>query len=309
MGELAQEGGCLTTDVQDAQALSEAITALARNHDLREKLSQQAVRRNLKTWDDYVLEFLDALGKAPVRSEPEARSVAPPYHPPTAWTDLLYPSCILEHWQMYDGERLALTGILACQKPHCSIEIGTFFGGSLSLIAQHSSMVFSIDVDPHSITRAGHVPNVTFLTGSSSDILPLLFRELTDAGLSVDFILLDGDHSEEGVKRDIGLILQYVPLKPLFVVIHDSFNPACRQGMLDSPWEECPYCHWVELDFVPGRVVDNNEPAQGEAWGGLAVAYLQPTPRTGHLRIERSAETLFRLAAGHSERKVSAANR
>jgi hypothetical protein len=212
----------------------------------------------------------------------------------------------VDRWQMSDGERLALTGLLARHKPHCSVEVGTFYGGSLSLIAQHSSMVFSIDIDPQTISRSGDVPNVTFLTGKSSDVLPLLFRELTSAGLSVDFILIDGDHSAEGVKRDISFVLQYVPLKPLFVVMHDSFNPDCRQGLLDSPWRESPYCHWVELDFVPGCVVDNEASARGELWGGLGIAYFQAIPRTGPLRVERSAETLFRLAARHFAREMSA---
>jgi hypothetical protein len=302
MGEHAQDGGCLTTDVQDVGALSEAIATLAQNHELREDLSQQAIRRELKTWKDYVGEFRDALAKAPLRLPPTTPSAVQPLASEVAWTNLLYPSCILEHWQMFDGERLALTGVLARHKPHISIEIGTFHGGSLSLISQCSDIVFAIDIDPQSVVRAGHLPNVTFLTGKSSDILPLLFRELTDAGLSVDFILLDGDHSAEGIKRDISLILEYIPTKPLFVVMHDSFNPGCRQGMLDSPWHESPYCHWVELDFVPGRMVDNDEPAKGELWGGLAIAYLQPAPRNGYLRIDRTAESLFRIAAEHSTR-------
>jgi glycosyltransferase involved in cell wall biosynthesis len=308
MGELAREGGCLTTDVQDVQALSETIATLARDYQLREELVRQAVVRKLKTWNDYVNEFREAMEKAPLRLEPATVSITHPPEPAVAWTSRLYPSCILDHWQMFDGERLALTGVLARHKPRCSIEIGTFYGGSLSLIAQHSDVVFSIDVDPQSASRAAHLRNVTFLTGKSSDILPLLFRELTAAGVAVDFILLDGDHSKEGVKRDMDLILQYVPLKPLFVMMHDSFNPGCRQAMLESPWQESPYCHWVELDFVPGRLVDNDEPAQGEPWGGLGIAYLQPFPRKGWLRIERSADGLFRLAASHSPKRMTKAS-
>jgi glycosyltransferase involved in cell wall biosynthesis len=307
MGELAQDGGCLTTDVQNVEALSEAIATLARDHGLREDLSGRAVRCKLKTWREYVQEFLDALKKTPLKAQTISYSADRPAQPVVPWTNLLYPSCILEHWQMFDGERLALTGVLARHRPHCSIEIGTFYGGSLSLLSQYSDIVFSIDIDPQSASRASHLTNVTFLTGSSSDILPILFREVASAGLHVDFILIDGDHSAEGIKRDLGLILQLVPSKPLFIAMHDSFNPNCRQGMLDSPWNECPYCHWVELDFVPGRAIDNNETAKGELWGGLALAYLAPTPRNGPLIIGRSAESLFRTMHEHSSRELATA--
>lgn len=246
MGELAQEGGCLTTDVQDVNALSEAIATLARNHELRRKLAQQALQRKLKTWRDYVDEFRSLLPRAANFDRP-----------------------------MPNGERFALMGLLASQQPRCSVALGPCSDASLSLIAQHSGMVFSVDADPPSGSRAGHLPEVTFLTGKSSGILPLLFRELSAAGLSVDFILVDGSAGE--AERDFGLVLQYVPSKPLYVVIQNSSGRSCHQALMDILWHESPYCHWVDLDFVPGQ---------------LAVAYLQPTPRKGNLPMSRSAAIL-----------------
>ena len=310
MGELAREGGCLTTDVEDVGALSETIAALAQDRQLRHRLFEEAVARELRTWDGYVEEFMGILSAAPppvrmaASDAPLLRS-APAPDRPVPWTDVLYPSCILEHWQMHDGERLALLAVLARHKPHCSVEIGTFYGGSLSLIAQFSDMVFSIDIDPDVLHRVRSMPNVTLLTGDSAEVLPVLFRELTAAQIAVDFILIDGDHSPAGLKRDIGLVLQYVPLKPLFVVMHDCLNPGCRRAMMESAWQESPYCHWVELDLVPGRPVDNDEPAKGELWGGLAVAYLQPSPRKGELIVNRTADSLFRIMAADFEAKRS----
>jgi hypothetical protein len=306
MGELAREGGCLTADVEDVRALAEAIATLAEDRQLRHRLFDQAVARKLKTWDSYGEEFMGVLSASP----PPVRPAAPPQNVqaqdrPVPWTDLLYPSCILDRWQMHDGERLALLALLARHKPHCSVEIGTFHGGSLSLIAQFSDMVFSIDIDPDVADRVRPMPNVTLLTGDSAEVLPVLFRELTAARIAVDFILIDGDHSQDGLKRDIALVLQYVPVKPLFVVMHDCLNPGCRQAMLESAWHDSPYCHWVELDLVPGRPVDNDEPAKGELWGGLAVAYFQPSPRKGPLTVNRTAESLFRTLAADFQAKRS----
>src|SRR4029453_8913879 len=178
-------------------------------------------------------------------------------------------------------------------RPGCSIEIGTYRGGSLSLISQHSSLVFSIDIEPASPDLLARFPDVTFLRGSSPDVLPIIFRELDAAGIPVDFILVHGDHSAAGVARDIDSILDYVPKAPLFVLLHDSFNPHCRQGMRDAPWARSPHVQQVDLDFVPGRVVENGGPFDGQMWGGLAAAYLTPERRVGDLLIQASTNRMF----------------
>jgi hypothetical protein len=187
---------------------------------------------------------------------------------------------------MHDSERLALTGLLARHQPYCSIEVGTYQGGSLSLICQYSKMIFSIDID-ETIPSRLNLPNVNFLTGPSHVILPHLLNELDRAGIPIEFVLIDGDHSAAGVKRDIACLLRYVPKKPMFVALHDSFNPECRQGMLEAGWERSPHCHWVDLDFVPGRIGGQ------QLWGGLALAQFLPVVRNGDLQINRTAEEMF----------------
>jgi hypothetical protein len=203
-----------------------------------------------------------------------------------SWQCALYRDCLCENWQMHDSERLALTGLLARHQPYCSVEVGTYHGGSLSLICQYSKMIFSIDID-EAIPSRLNLPNVNFLTGPSHVILPHLLGELDRAGIPVEFVLIDGDHSAAGVKRDIACVLSYVPKKPMFVALHDSFNPGCRQGMLEAGWESSPYCHWVDLDFVPGKL------GSQQLWGGLALAHFLPVARSGHLEINRTAEEMF----------------
>ena len=101
----------------------------------------------------------------------------------TKWETLLYPDCLCDNWWMTHSERLALTGILARINPRCAIEVGTFQGGSLSLIAQYSQVVFSIDIDPEIPGKFRQFSNVSFITGPSITILPGLFRELDTAAL------------------------------------------------------------------------------------------------------------------------------
>jgi glycosyltransferase involved in cell wall biosynthesis len=294
MAELAAGGGCLAVDVTDPVALCDAMGRLATDRALRARLAAEAVRRPIATWRDYAADVAAALAAdcaqaavAPGRSAPAAIGSHPD------WTEVLYPGCLLTHWQQDNSERLAIAAVLSRQRPRCSLEIGTYRGGSLSLIRQYSELVFSIDVDAEVAERFRDFSNVSFLTGPSPVVLPVLFRELDNAGIPVEFILVDGDHTEAGVARDIGCILDYVPKTPLFIMLHDSFNPDCRRGMLTAPWQNSRYVRWVDVDFVPGRLVETGGPFDRQLWGGLAMAYLTPAPRAGDLVVRASAGAMF----------------
>jgi glycosyltransferase involved in cell wall biosynthesis/cephalosporin hydroxylase len=298
MAELAAGGGCLTTDVTEPAKLGEAIYELATSDSLRLKQSREAIARALKTWNEYVMELTAALigysQMAPSEAAAPNEKMANDGSFSTSWQTALYADCLCDNWQMNDSERMALIGVLARHKPSCSIEVGTYCGGSLSLISQYSKMVFSIDIDASIPTRF-KFPNVSFLTGRSTVILPYLLSELDRAGTPVEFILVDGDHSEAGVMADIACLLAYIPKKPLFALLHDSFNPECRKGILNAGWARSPYCHWVDIDFVPGRIVEHPGSFHGELWGGLAAAYFLPTPRSGEIEIKRTANGMFQF--------------
>ncbi len=291
MSELIDAGGGLPVNVRDADTLADAIERLATDAPLYDELARQAAARTITTWNDYAKELLMALTDRIPGATLAAQSVSRWQVDPT---EILYPNCLHENWQMADSERLGLTALLQRIEPRVAIEIGTFKGGSLSLLAQIAEMVFSLDIDPSIPAKFGYFENVSFLTGDSKVMLPVLLAELDEKGLYPDFVLIDGDHSAEGVKRDVAAILKYVPKKPLFILMHDSFNPECRRGMLESAWAKSPYVHHVNLDFIPGRVIETGL-GRGEMWGGLGFAYLLPTPRTGELGSIVSADGMFRL--------------
>ncbi|PLZ17204.1 glycosyl transferase group 1 [Fischerella thermalis WC341] len=300
MAELAAGGGCLVVDMTDAQALAQAIYNLSCDRTLLAELFQAAIDRTLKTWEDYAQEVLTALGLEETYAMVVNATMTQNLEI-IRYEDLLYQNCLLERWQMHDSERMALAGLLARHQPRCSVEIGTYYGGSLSLIAQYSEMVFSIDIDPEVISRVPAIENVSFLTGASTTLLPLLFQALDEADIPIDFVLIDGDHSAEGVRRDIEIILTYVPKRPLFVMMHNSFNPECRRGMMSARWQDSPYVIWVDIDFVPGRIIEGeNNLAKGEMWGGLALALLSPTPRQGDLTFGASANEFYEVSLKNS---------
>lgn len=199
-------------------------------------------------------------------------------------------------WLMTSCERLALIRLLDTIRPTVSLEIGTYRGGSLQALAHFSRRVISVDTDPAVATNlAGRFANVGFRTGDSVDLLPCVIEELNAAADPLGFVLIDGDHSTEGVRRDINAVLRLRPRNRVVVIMHDSFNPDCRAGMRLAAWAECPYVHYVELDFVPGVFLHE---AQGHAaarsmWAGFACAVLEAEPREGSLVIHESQRHLF----------------
>jgi hypothetical protein len=205
------------------------------------------------------------------------------------------PGCgdLLPYWQMNASERAVLLAVLRELSPSAAIEIGTAQGGSLAVIAAHARHVYSLDIDPRCEQQlASRFTNVSFRSGPSHASIPGVLEEIEREGRSLELVLIDGDHSREGVTRDIELILQYRPRVPMVVLLHDSFNPFCRYGMRDARWAASPYVHDVELDFVPGIVL-GRPGAPPEMWGGLGAALLTPEPRDGTLVVRERNRALF----------------
>jgi hypothetical protein len=216
------------------------------------------------------------------------------YHAPDNGLTL-EPSFTL-HWQMTNCERFSLQDLLRRIKPEVAVEIGTYRGGSLQVIAHFAKRVISVDIDPSVPERlAGRFPNVTYRVGDSKEVLPAVIDSLNAEGANVGFFLIDGDHSTKGVRRDVETVLRYRPKGPCVIIMHDSFNPACREGIRTADWAVSPHVQWVDLDFVPGIYHQHAyDTADARSmWGGFACAYLTPEPRTHRLEVRESQRGLF----------------
>jgi hypothetical protein len=222
---------------------------------------------------------------------------------------LSLPGCAQLHSQMTTCEQMALQHILAALRPQRAIEVGTYQGGSLQVLAHFCEHVESIDIDPSIPERLGsRFRNVRFRIGNSADLLPSVFREAELANQPVDFVLIDGDHSTEGVRRDINAILSVLPSREMVVLMHDAFNPDCRAGIVSADWRLCPYVHEVEIDYIPGVYHHHAYDTAGSRtmWGGFACALLKPDPRQGDLRISQRQQGLFEavlLQSSHCPRR------
>jgi hypothetical protein len=203
-----------------------------------------------------------------------------------------------DHWMMTDAERSTLAALLQRFRPACAIEIGTYRAGSLSVIAQNAAKVYSLDIDPACKAQfAEQFGNVDFRTGDSSVTLPIVLDEIRASGEQLGFVLIDGNHSEAGVRDDVNRLLAFRPTVPLYVVMHDSFNPGCRRGIRTANWSASPYVHLVELDWVHGRLMPRDEgPSFREMWCGFGLAVFLPEPREGALVLHENESIGYRAA-------------
>lgn len=207
--------------------------------------------------------------------------------------DLLFKARYPLSWQMSELERMTLITILEHLKPAVAIEVGAAQGGSLQVLSALAERVYSLDVDPTVPHRLGHFPNVEFRIGDSSETLAVLLRELRAQQRPCPFILIDGDHRTEAVKRDVRALLSVPPLVTTYVLFHDSFNPQCREGIRTADWS-APHAHYVELDFVQGSFYGDETRLPRQMWAGFALAILSPEPRKGALSVWANQEAVFR---------------
>lgn len=176
------------------------------------------------------------------------------------------------NWQMSFGERAAMEGILAQLKPRLSVEIGTAGGGSLATVARHSGEVHSFDLK-HEKSLTDRFPDVHFHSGDSHELLPKKLAAFAEESRNVDFVLVDGDHSSDGVKRDVDDLLESPAISDTIIVLHDTANELVRDGLERVSYASYPKVMFVELDLVGGYVMSTRE-LDGELWGGLGLIWV-----------------------------------
>lgn len=170
-------------------------------------------------------------------------------------------------WQMSLGERAAIEGLLSAVRPALAIEVGTAEGACLRRIAMHSGEVHSFDLITPSIPDLP--ANVRLHTGDSHALLPEVLAGFAAEGRNVDFVLVDGDHSADGVRRDVEALLASPAVADTVIVLHDTGNDIVRTGLDAVPYNAYPKVAHVDLDFVPGHLGRDRFP--GELWYGLGL--------------------------------------
>lgn len=219
--------------------------------------------------------------------------------------------CILGrvNWQMALGERVAIEGLLAQIRPKLAIEIGTAQGGTLERIATYSDEVHTMDLG-HEVERA-QFENVTFHEGDNHVLLPQLLSRLADEARNVDFVLVDGDHSAAGARRDIEDLLASGAVRNTFILLHDTMNEGVLHGLDAVDLHSRPEIAFVDLAFV--QLSPRTPRALDEAWGGLGLIVIDTDGTTGvvpeHRGLSRGPRAMLRRALWHAAAPVRAGRR
>jgi hypothetical protein len=203
-----------------------------------------------------------------VAEQPRAFERNPPYAPtpdnrPAALEHSPLALTLESVSQMSFGERAALEGVLAQLRPRLALEIGTAEGGSLARIASYSAEVHSIDLTHAELAVHLH-------TGPSDRLLPPLLDGFCRAGRTLDFALVDGEHSFDGVIGDLRALLDSPCTGRSVILVHDSMNEEIRAGLERSGLEDYEKVVYFEPDFVPGYIYRVGA-ARHAVWGGLAL--------------------------------------
>ena len=207
-------------------------------------------------------------------------------------------------WQMSPEDKACLIETLSTSRPQVAIEIGTFRGGSLQVIQAFAEETYSIDISDEPKSRLwAKFPNVHFLVGSSTTILPELLAKLQAENKKLGFILIDGDHSKKGVQTDLHTILSYPHQHPLVILAHDCFNPQCRSGIAEMNYSQYPAVREVEIDHVVGKTVK----IRGllELWGGFAKISVDPDSKGQSPKIINEHQKEFNAAYKESSHPIA----
>jgi predicted O-methyltransferase YrrM len=175
-----------------------------------------------------------------------------------------------QSWMIWP-ERVLLYATVLGLRPARTLEIGTFLGGSAQIITAaldtigHGSLIcvdLNPRVAPENWAKVGH--RATMVAEPSPDGLTTAKRV---AGGLFDFALIDGDHTYDGVVRDIEGTLPVLADRA-YLLFHDAYFHEVEHGIDDMVRKyarELTEVGMMSAEPVP----DRNNP--GVVWGGFRM--------------------------------------
>jgi hypothetical protein len=200
-------------------------------------------------------------------------------------------------WEMTLSEKICFVSMIRTIRPKIALEIGSRAGGSLQILSRYCDKVHCIDIDPTVVERLGsRFPNVEFHIGDSKEELPKLFHRLGREGGFPQFVHIDGNHTVDGAFWDLKVTLEQCPPAAMHVLMHDTFNPDVRKGMMLVDCTGMPNLHHADFDFMPG-VLHEREIVKDQMWGGMAYFKLMQFQREGELIVNNFLNrVVFKIA-------------
>lgn len=172
------------------------------------------------------------------------------------------------------SELLEFSRIVREANPRIVLEIGTFSGGTLFVLAracQRNATVISVDIGRTNLLRKAMFKSFAINGGKVIPLMadshvPETYGLVSQALRSskVDLLFIDGDHSYNGVKRDFEM---YVPLVRSggMVAFHDiAEHPPEAQCEVSRFWNE------LKTRYKHLEIIENHD----QGWAGIGVLYV-----------------------------------
>ena len=144
-------------------------------------------------------------------------------------------------WLMSTREKLGLIGLLHCLKPKKVLELGYHRGGATKWLSEFSEQLITVDVNEFVADAPNLFHNVEAWNCPTLEAASRIKKEK----LFFDLAIIDADHSRKAVSADINGIIEHSGI----ILMHDSFNPDCRKGMVDALKKQDSHAYY--LDFIP----------------------------------------------------------
>jgi predicted O-methyltransferase YrrM len=191
------------------------------------------------------------------------------------------------------AELAPLLALLEARRPATVVEIGTYRGGcfyALCRAADESATLVSIDL-PGGLFGGGYTNEELSSIrsyGLATQSLHFLARDSQEAstrdavveclgGRPIDFLMIDGDHRYEAVRRDFELYSPLVAAGGL-VAFHDILpHPRAPLCQVDVFWNE------IKADYRHLQFLNAGEDWGAGQWGGIGVLFYPDDGRTGAL--------------------------
>jgi predicted O-methyltransferase YrrM len=175
---------------------------------------------------------------------------------------------------MTPGERLVLYSLVLGLRPRRVLEIGTFKGGSTLIVAAAlddlgEGRIVCVDpapqIDP--TDQQSLATRATILAEPSPEALP---SARAAAGGPFDFALIDGDHTFEGVSRDLEGVLE-VMADQARILLHDAHYFEVSEAI--DAWLARHPGELTDAGLVSVEATPHGEPVDGREifWGGLRL--------------------------------------
>ena len=184
-------------------------------------------------------------------------------------------------------ELSALISLLKKRKLHTVVEIGTAKGGTFYTwckIAEPNAVIISIDLpngpfgggytmkEMKKFKKFGKKNQKLYFLRKNSQLLKTrkeLIRLLK--GKEIDFLMIDGDHTFKGVKKDWDLYSQLVKQNGIIAlhdIVHHTKVPECQ---VDQLWKQ------IKKQYKHKELINPKDVRTWGPWGGIGVIYYKVT--------------------------------